>query len=106
MEPVTVPEIRRANLSNVVMTLKAMGITDIFNFRFLDPPDREPVIMALRQLYLIGALDSDGKPTTLGLEIARLPLDPAFGRCLLASVPLGCAEAMTTLLAILSTENI
>lgn len=38
MLPVTVPEIQRTNLSNTVLLLKAMGINDLINFDFMDPP--------------------------------------------------------------------
>ena len=33
----TVPEIRRINLANTVLYLKALGIQDILGFDFLDP---------------------------------------------------------------------
>ncbi|KAJ3059425.1 DEAH-box ATP-dependent RNA helicase prp22, partial [Rhizoclosmatium hyalinum] len=38
MLPNTVPEIQRQNLTNTVLTLKAMGINDLLNFGFMDPP--------------------------------------------------------------------
>ena len=34
----SVPEIQRTNLGNTVLMLKAMGINDILNFDFMDPP--------------------------------------------------------------------
>lgn len=34
----TVPEIQRTNLANTVLLLKAMGINDLLNFDFMDPP--------------------------------------------------------------------
>lgn len=47
MLPVTVPEIQRANLSNTVLELKAMGINDLINFDFMDPPPVQTLIAAL-----------------------------------------------------------
>ena len=38
MLPVTVPEIQRTNLANTVLLLKAIGINDLLNFDFMDPP--------------------------------------------------------------------
>lgn len=38
MLPVTVPEIQRTNLASTVLILKAMGINDLINFNFMDPP--------------------------------------------------------------------
>ncbi|ONK58157.1 uncharacterized protein A4U43_C09F8800 [Asparagus officinalis] len=37
-----VPEIKRCNLSNVVLQLKALGIKDIFSFDFMEKPSRFP----------------------------------------------------------------
>lgn len=38
MLAVTVPEIQRTNLASTVLILKAMGINDLINFNFMDPP--------------------------------------------------------------------
>lgn len=40
LEDATVPEIRRCNLSSVVLQLKALGIEDVLGFDFLDKPRR------------------------------------------------------------------
>ena len=45
MLPTSIPEIQRSNLGMTVLTLKAMGINDLLNFDFMDPPPsqvREP----------------------------------------------------------------
>lgn len=57
MEPDTVPEIQRTNLSNVVLMLKSLGIHDLVNFDFMDPPPAEALLRALEQLYALGALN-------------------------------------------------
>ena len=36
----TVPEIKRCNLANVVLQLKAFGIDDVLGFDFMDKPSR------------------------------------------------------------------
>lgn len=36
----TPPEIKRCNLSSVVLQLKALGIDDIIGFDFIEEPDR------------------------------------------------------------------
>lgn len=35
----TVPEIKRLDLSNVILQLKALGVDDIFGFDFMEKPD-------------------------------------------------------------------
>jgi len=38
MLTVTVPEIQRTNLANVVLLLKSLGVQDLLQFHFMDPP--------------------------------------------------------------------
>ncbi|GFR51843.1 hypothetical protein Agub_g14310, partial [Astrephomene gubernaculifera] len=40
LEATTPPEITRCNMSSVVLQLKAMGIDDVVNFDFMDPPPK------------------------------------------------------------------
>ena len=62
----TVPEIQRTNLGNVVLMLKSLGINDLVNFDFMDPPPAESLLRALEQLYALGALNDRGELTKLG----------------------------------------
>eukprot|EP00439_Symbiodinium_sp_Y106_P053464 s2850_g7.t1 len=41
MLQMTIPEIQRTNLANVVLLLKSMGIKDLLAFGFMDPPPQE-----------------------------------------------------------------
>ena len=34
----TVPEIQRTNLANIVLLLKSLGVQDLLQFHFMDPP--------------------------------------------------------------------
>lgn len=60
MEDNTVPEIQRTNLANVVLLLKSLGIHDLVNFDFMDPPPAEALLRALEQ---VGAAASADPPT-------------------------------------------
>lgn len=44
---------------------------------------------ALRQLYVLEAIDADGKITDVGKEMSKLPVDPSLARALLASADFG-----------------
>jgi pre-mRNA-splicing factor ATP-dependent RNA helicase DHX16 len=57
MDADTTPEIQRTNLGNVVLMLKSLGIHDLVNFDFMDPPPAEALLRALEQLYALGALN-------------------------------------------------
>ena len=91
MLPTSVPEIQRANLSNTVLELKAMGINDLINFDFMDPPPVQTLIAALEQLYYLSALDDEGLLTKLGRKMAEFPLEPPLSKMLLTSIDLGCS---------------
>ena len=67
---------------------------------------RESLEDALRQLWVLGALDPDGGITPLGRAMVALPLDPALARALLAAADLGCVPDMLTVAAMLSAESI
>ena len=85
LEDNTVPEIQRINLGNAVLMLKALGINDLIHFDFLDPPPHETLVLALEQLYALGALNHHGELTKLGRRMAEFPVDPMMGKMLLAS---------------------
>ena len=38
----TVPEIQRTNLANVVLLLKSLGVQNLLEFHFMDPPPQVP----------------------------------------------------------------
>jgi pre-mRNA-splicing factor ATP-dependent RNA helicase DHX16 len=85
MEDTIIPEIQRTNLGNVVLLLKSLGINDLVNFDFMDPPPPETLMLALEQLYALGALNHLGELTKLGRRMAEFPIDPMMSKSLIAS---------------------
>jgi pre-mRNA-splicing factor ATP-dependent RNA helicase DHX16 len=85
LEDNSVPEIQRVNLGNVVLMLKSLGINDLIHFDFLDPPPHETLVLALEQLYALGALNHLGELTKLGRRMAEFPVDPMMSKMLIAS---------------------
>jgi len=59
-----------------VLTLKAMGINDLINFEFMDPPPVQTLVSALETLYNLDALDDEGLLTKIGRLMAEFPLEP------------------------------
>ncbi|XP_038566663.1 pre-mRNA-splicing factor ATP-dependent RNA helicase DHX16 [Micropterus salmoides] len=105
MEETTVPEIQRTNLGNVVLLLKSLGINDLIHFDFMDPPPHETLVLALEQLYALGALNHMGELTKLGRRMAELPVDPMLSKMILASEQYKCSEEVLTIAAMLSVNN-
>ncbi|KAF2815193.1 putative ATP-dependent RNA helicase [Mytilinidion resinicola] len=108
LEPRTLPEILRSDLSHSLLTMKARGVDDVLGFPFLDPPPRESLEKALLQLLHLGALTETGQISELGLKIARLPLTPVLGRAVLeaAAPERDCLLDVIDIIACLSVENI
>ncbi|KAK2634797.1 hypothetical protein Ddye_029589 [Dipteronia dyeriana] len=104
---VSVPEIQRSSLAGSVLYLKSLDLTDIdiLKFDFLDPPSAESLIDALKQLYLIDAIDESGSITTFGRTMAELPLEPSLSRTLMEANEYGCLSQALTVVAMLSAET-
>ncbi|XP_072405879.1 pre-mRNA-splicing factor ATP-dependent RNA helicase DHX16 [Chiloscyllium punctatum] len=105
MEETSIPEIQRTNLGNVVLLLKSLGINDLIHFDFMDPPPHETLVLALEQLYALGALNHLGELTKLGRRMAELPVDPMLSKMILASERYQCSEEILTIAAMLSVNN-
>ena len=102
----TYPEILRSKMSNVVLTLKKLGIDDLVHFDFMDPPAPETLMRALELLNYLGALDDDGALTDLGRQMAELPLDPQLAKLLLASPEYKCSNEALSVVACMSVPQI
>jgi HrpA-like RNA helicase len=85
LEKASTAEIKRTNLANVVLQLKASGIDDVMNFEFIERPSREGLVFAHQQLVLLGAVSKSASTLTdLGKRMSRYPLEPKLS-CILAS---------------------
>ena len=51
----------------------------------MDPPPHETLVLALEQLYALGALNHLGELTKLGRRMAEFPCDPMMAKMILAS---------------------
>lgn len=106
MLPNTIPEIQRQNLSNTILMLKAIGINDLLNFEFMDPPPRDSILLSLNELYYLKAIDDDSRITTIGRNLVNIPADPTISKTLIESIHYKCSDEMITIFAMLSTPNI
>ncbi len=83
------PEIKRLDLSEVVLTLKASGVEDLRKFRWLEKPDEISLTHAEELLADLGAIH-DHKITAIGRKMLAFPLHPRYARMLLAAQAYGC----------------
>lgn len=101
----TTPEIQRTNLNSVVLLLKSLGINDLIEFDFMDPPPAETLIRALEQLYALGALNDRGELTKIGRQMAEFPTDPMLAKSILAADKYGCVEEVLSIIAMLGEAS-
>src|ERR1017187_7578691 len=103
------PEVKRLDLAEVVLTLKAAGVEDLRAFRWLEPPEEPALARAEELLIDLGALRSINyqlKPhyqlalTPLGRKILAFPLHPRYARMLLAAQPYRCVYQACRLAAL------
>ena len=93
------PEVKRLDLAEVVLTLKASGIDDIGNFRWLEPPEPRALARAEQLLADLGAL-AQNKITPLGQRMLPFPVHPRYARMLLAAEEHGCVRAIALIAAV------
>ncbi|KAM0987689.1 hypothetical protein ACFX2I_011714 [Malus domestica] len=103
----TIPEIQRSSLAGSVLYLKSLDLPDIdiLKFDFLDSPSPESLQDALKQLYLIDAIDENGLITRVGKTMAELPLEPSLSKTLMEANEYGCLSQALTVAAMLSAET-
>lgn len=102
----TIPEIQRTNLANTVLLLKSLGVRNLLEFDFMDPPPQENIQISMYQLWVIGALDNVGELTPLGRKLSMFPMDPSLGKILVSSVEYGCSSEMLTIVSMLSVPSV
>nr|NIM02461.1 ATP-dependent RNA helicase HrpA [Acidobacteriota bacterium]NIT12602.1 ATP-dependent RNA helicase HrpA [Acidobacteriota bacterium] len=104
----TDPEILRTNLASVILQMAAVGLGEIGDFPFLDPPDTRSIRDGVALLVELGAVDpqqeegSDRWLTPLGAKLARIPLDPRLARMLLAADAEACLTEVLVIASALS----
>ena len=84
------PEIRRLDLAEALLQLKSLGVEDILDFPWLEPPDGPAAERATTLLADLDALDGRGRLSDLGRRMALFPMHPRLSRLLLTAAESGC----------------
>lgn len=105
MDESTTPEIQRTNLNGVVLQLKSLGINELLDFEFMDPPPTEALIGALNQLFALQALNHKGEMTKLGRQMAEFPTDPMLAKAVLAADKEGCVDEVLSIVSMLDEAS-
>jgi len=119
--PQELPEVKRLDLSEVVLTLKASGIDDIGGFPWLEKPEPKALERAETLLADLGAIGLGGpererrdhsaahgagyKITELGRRMLRFPVHPRYARMFLAAQERGCVRSVALMAALTQGRN-
>lgn len=100
------PEVKRLDLAEVVLTLKAAGIDDVYNFPWLEKPEPKALERAETLLEDLGALHGPRKSLTeLGRRMLKFPMHPRYARMFLAAQEYGCVRSVALMAALTQGRN-
>ena len=130
----TEPEILRTNLASVILQMANLGLGEVADFDFIQPPDTRLINDGRKLLEELNAIpnkkainDSSDqavpkvsgknkrpvKPqrnhpnqlTKIGQMMAKMPIDPRLARMLIAGEQFGCLKEMLVIVSALSVQD-
>ena len=124
----TEPEILRTSLAAVILRMADLGLGEVADFPFLDPPDPRQVTDGVRLLEELGAVAPGGERaerdgaavtagdgrdgggprtrlTAIGRQLARLPVDPRLARMIIEAARRNCAREVLIVAAALAIQD-
>ena len=108
----TDPEILRTNLASVILQMTALGLDDIEAFPFVDAPDKRHIQDGVKLLEELGAFETvqtksgeKRRLTTIGRQLAQLPVDPRLAKMLLSAVDFGSVYEVMIIVSALSIQD-
>ena len=101
----TDPEILRTNLASVVLKMLDVGLGDVRKFPFIDMPESKLWNDGFKLLFELGAVNRNNKLTSLGRELAKLPIDPKLARILFQANETNCLQEALVIVSGLSIQD-
>jgi ATP-dependent helicase HrpB len=99
-------EILIADLAPLLLELANWGVVDAGALRFLDPPPPAAMAQARDLLTALDAIDAKGTITTMGREMAKLPLHPRLAHMIVRAKDLKSGALAADLAALLSERDL
>lgn len=104
--PAEVPEVVDGDLASLVLQLRAWGVEDPAELRWLDPPEPEAVARATSLLEALGAIDGESRQlTTRGREMATIGFHPRLAAVAAEGRASGRAATAAEVIAVLETSR-
>jgi ATP-dependent helicase HrpB len=100
------PEVRRLDLAESVLELRAAGVGDPAAFEWFEVPSAEALEAAEVLLLRLGATDASGRVTDAGRAMLRLPLHPRLARIVVEAEARGVASEACAVAALIAERDI
>jgi ATP-dependent helicase HrpA len=101
----TDPEILRASLASVILRMKSLGLGDVAQFPFVEPPAGRAIADGMQLLAELNAVDESNELTAIGWQLSKLPLDPRVARMLFAAREQHCLSELLIIASALSVQD-
>lgn len=101
----TEPEILRSSLAAVILRMAALRLGDVSEFPFIEAPSSRLIADGYLLLQELGAVNEQRQITEVGLQLAKLPLDPRVGRMILAAKREACLKEILIIASVLSIQD-
>ncbi|KAI0308201.1 P-loop containing nucleoside triphosphate hydrolase protein [Multifurca ochricompacta] len=109
LHPYQIVEMKRVDLTNVVMHVKAldfpgMAVEEVLGAA-IEPPAPDRIKAAMSDLQMVGAIDDSQNLTPLGRVLLQLPVDVQVGRLVLYGSFFRCLDQALTLAALMTNRE-
>ncbi|WP_343594523.1 ATP-dependent RNA helicase HrpA [Acinetobacter sp.] len=102
----TEPEIKRTNLASVILQMQSLGLGQLEQFDFIEPPDHRLVNDGRKLLIELGALnEKKGELTKVGQMMAHMPIDPRLARMLVGGAHFGVLNEVLVIVSALAVQD-
>lgn len=94
------PEVLRCELTEMILALKRLGLSNVMSFEFITVPKEELVVDALERLYYLGSLTESGSLTSpIGTRMSTCRLNPRMMKSLIVGESYGVGRAIAAIAA-------
>ncbi|MBF4455624.1 ATP-dependent RNA helicase HrpA [Acinetobacter sp. SK-43] len=102
----TEPEIKRTNLASVILQMQSLGLGNLEDFDFIEPPDFRLVNDGRKLLIELGALNERKNDLTkVGQMMARMPIDPRLARMIIGGAHFGVLKETLIIVSALAIQD-
>lgn len=101
----TLPEIKRANLANVILQMASLKLGAPLDFPFVESPLPRAVRDGEKLLFELGALTPSKKLTQSGRFMANLPIDPCISRIIIEANKQNCLKEIQIIASALAIQD-